>query len=66
MTDKGKKDDEEFDFWNPKYYEHDDVVFPWRKGQSIPGVNAPPVKDQTSINKKDKKGCLSFLFGWLR
>lgn len=64
MADKNKKDDEEFDFWNPKYYEHDDVMFPWRKGKKIPGVNAPPVEEVKS-EKKKKRGCLSALFGGL-
>lgn len=60
MSDKDKeeKDDDGFDFWNPKYYEHDDVMFPWRKGEKIPGVNASP-------DKKEKRGCLSILFGEL-
>jgi hypothetical protein len=57
------KDDDEFDFWNPKYYEHDDFMFPWRKGQSIPGVNAPPNKEIESKPKKENKGCFSILFG---
>lgn len=61
MSKKDKKDKEEFDFWNPKYYEHDNVMFPWRKGKSIPGVNAPPTKDDET--KKERKGCLAWLFG---
>jgi hypothetical protein len=63
MSDDDKKDKEEFDFWNPKNYEHDDVMFPWRKGHSIPGVNAPPVKEDVPTKKDKRKGCLSWILG---
>ena len=48
-----KKESEKFDFWNPKYYEHDDIIFPWRKGKKIPGVNAPP--EEVKPKEKEKK-----------